>query len=794
VSVTFADVALRLPARQLYTYRVPASLTSFACPGMRVVVPVRRETAVGVVRSLHGNEPNHPTRELIDLVDRKPMFTADLLKLADWLSDYYFCSPGEALFAMVPSGLTAEVDTVYHHEPERVPTAGLRPKDKKICYYIAEHPGASRQDVLTAFPQSGTPGRLEGLVNQGTVKGKRRMKSQRIAGSMAAAVEWSGEPNADDRDPLATYLQTARGPVLTTTLSESFPHATRQLLRFARRKLIRRVQVTVPYQPVLPEYQALETIVLNADQKRALAAIESALGAYTTFLLHGVTGSGKTEIYIRAMAGVLERGGTALYLVPEIGLANHLLARLAPHFRSQVVMLHSGLTEKDRALAWRAVRQGERRLVVGTRSAALCPLKGPDIVIVDEEQDASLKQDSPAPRYHGRDVAIWRARQSGAVCILGTATPSLESWHHARQGKYELLSLPIRVGARKLPRLEFVDRRKSPPRIRGGMISEVLASEIDRVIASRDQVILFLNRRGFSGALRCTACGQAPTCTDCSVAYTYHRERRQLRCHFCGRREAAPEACAGCDGVEFSYPRAGTQQVENELTTLFPGGRIGRLDLDTVTRRGQVRDVLAAFGRRELDVLLGTQMVTKGLHFPGVALVGILNTDMSLDMPDFRAAERTAQQVLQVAGRAGRGDAPGAVYAQTYNPNQPVFAHLTGHDYAAFATAELAAREALRYPPYSRFVVVWTHAADETTAETGSRRLADTLRSGQPTNFRILGPAPAPIRKLRRQYRWHLLLVTNRIKATLSAVGQALELVAARGIRHTVDVDPATLL
>jgi len=582
--------------------------------------------------------------------------------------------------------------------------------------------------------------------------------------------------------------------VFPTELEAKFPGAARHVLKLAKRRLVTRHRLPLPYRPALRHTGPEPILELTPEQSEAVARITGSLGSFRTFLLHGVTGSGKTEVYIRCLTEALGRGSSALYLVPEIGLADHLLSRLAPHFESQVVVLHSGLSESQRASAWRAAADGSRRLVVGTRSASLAPLPKLGLVIVDEEQDPSLKQDQPSPRYHGRDVAIWRASQCDAVCVLGTATPSLESWHHAHAGKYELLRLPERIGGRRLPGLEIIDRRRSASVIPGGMVTGVLARRIEEALAKQEQCILFLNRRGFSGSLRCSACGRSPECPDCSVTYTFHRDRRQLRCHHCGRSEPAPTVCEACGGSEYTYPRAGTQQVERELHQVFPGARIARLDLDTAAHAGGAPQLLSDFGRHEIDILLGTQMVTKGLHFPRVSLVGILNTDLAMDLPDFRAAERAMQQMLQVAGRAGRGEVPGSVYAQTYNPDAPVFEHAKRQDYSGFAAAELTTREQLGFPPFVRCIAVWVGSEDEAGAESACRTLARRISAALPPQVRLLGPAPAAIRKVRRHYRWHFLLLVRRVAAGLSALDKALESGLTAGARVHVDVDPVHLL
>lgn len=793
---TYCDVALRLPVRQWFTYLLPDALATLATPGMRVVVPLRRETKIGLIGRVHGEKPPLPSREVIDIVDKSAVLSRALLTLGEWISEYYFSSPGEALFAMIPVGLGLTIETVYSHEPERVPTASLGPAERRLCLYLSEHPGTPRSEILKTFTGSGTSRRLDRLVAKGTVISRRRIRPRQRLTRTETAVEWAG-PLPDGvlkDDHLVRFLASAGGPVRASVLKQQFPDGPRRLLKLSRRHLVRSLQLPAPYEPDLPEQPAAPEHPLTEAQRQAVQEIKDALGKHRTFLLHGVTGSGKTEVYIHTLREVLDRGGTALYLVPEIGLANHLLARLASHFRSRIVVLHSGLTEKSRASAWRAVQEGERTLVVGTRSAVFAPLSDLNLVIVDEEQDPSFKQDDPAPRYHGRDVAVWRAQKEGAVCVLGTATPSLETWHNVKTGKYALLELPERIGRRPLPEIHLVDRRRHRPRQEGGLITSILYERVRSALAKNGQAILFLNRRGFSGALRCGDCGHVPSCPDCSVAYSFHRDRRQLRCHFCGRAEAAPVRCDQCDGAAFQFPRAGTQQVEQELHVLFPQARVARLDFDVAASRGRSAEILADFGRREYDILLGTQMVTKGLHFPHVAVVGILNADLSLDLPDFRAGERTLQLVLQVAGRAGRGEQPGEVYVQTFQPEQSVYAYIARSDYAGFASSELEARLQLAYPPSRRLVVLIARGTDEPDTERAITNLASQLRAVRRPPFTLLGPAPAPLHRLRGHYRWQILLKTGRIKETLKHLEEALDREAGGSVRFNVDVDPVHLL
>ncbi len=536
----------------------------------------------------------------------------------------------------------------------------------------------------------------------------------------------------------------------------------------------------------------------TAEQSAALAEIHAAAaaGGFHPFLLHGVTGSGKTEVYLQSIAAVLAAGKGAVVLVPEIALTPQLAGRFRARFGDLVAVLHSGLSDGERLRQWRRLRSGEARIALGARSAVFAPVADLGMIVVDEEHDPSFKQEEGV-RYHARDVALVRAQRAGAVCILGSATPALESYARALEGKYRLLTMAERAHARPLPAVDVVDLRVYRPDGEA-MLSAPLDQAIGETLAAGNQTILFLNRRGFATFILCCGCGHSFRCPQCSVSLTYHKQGDRLRCHYCGHAEPVPIDCPRCGGEEtIRRLGLGTERIEEALKTRYPTARVARLDRDTAAGNG-LRDVLERFSRREIDILVGTQMVTKGHDFPGVTLVGVLCADSALSLPDFRAGERTFQLLTQVAGRAGRGEQAGRVIIQTWAPEHPAVQCAQAHDYHSFFTAECIARAELGYPPRGRLVAVRIDGSDEHEV----RNLADELalrgqKLGGPVT--MLGPAEAPLKKLRGRTRWHLWVKSEDRTALRDFVRRLLDGCTAHGrtrsdLAVTVDVDPISAL
>lgn len=525
---------------------------------------------------------------------------------------------------------------------------------------------------------------------------------------------------------------------------------------------------------------------LTVDQRVVWDELVGRLGESRTYLLHGVTGSGKTEIYLRATATTLAQGKTVLVLVPEVALTPQTQSRYRKRFGSEVSILHSGLTAAQRREQWWRIRDGHARVVVGTRSAVFAPLQNCALIILDEEHDSSYKQSSGL-RYHARQVAAWLSRSQGATILLGSATPSLESYTLAKNGRYQLLEMPRRISGQAMPKIRVM---------KGHGIPHEALRALEERRAKGEQAVILLNRRGFSNYLQCRECAWVPECPNCSISLTFHRSSRTLRCHYCGGSQPSPSTCADCGGVQLEYPGRGTERVEQELLTRLPQLRVKRLDRDTVGGRSSVfGETFQAFKNGEIDCILGTQMVAKGLDFPNVTLVLVLEADTGLHVPDFRAAERTFSLLTQVAGRAGRGDIPGEVLLVCRKPEQPLFDHLRNHRWLGFMLEERSLREAFSYPPFSRLIRLLLSDEDPIRLERNSQNLGDLLSErAEPEGVAVLGPAPCPLEKLQGRFRWHILLRASRVQDLQNVVRKTLPLVKLGKTRLSLDPDPTELM
>jgi primosomal protein N' (replication factor Y) len=732
------EVAVAAAVRGTFTYRVPAALAPEVALGQRVAVPFgRSRRATGYVVGFPDDPPSGlELRDVVEVLDRFPPFTPALVELIRWAEEYYLAPPGELLRAALPPGMNAR--------------GGARAPARRGVEYAAAEPAAG--------------GAL---------------------GSLA---------RAPARRAVLEYLL-ARGRIPLEELRRAFPRGRPALAALVRRGLARVERETpVVRAGVLASGDGAPA--LTPAQAAAVAAIEEASGAFATFLLHGVTGSGKTEVYLHAIARARAAGTGALVLVPEIALTPQLAGRFRSRFGDDVALLHSGLSAAERHAEWLRLRHGEARICVGVRSAIFAPVQDLGILVVDEEHEGSFKQED-GPAYHARDLAVVRGKLERAVVILGSATPSLETLENARRGRYRTLELPRRIDDRPLPPVELVDlRRLRRPGVdlAPGLLSPRLVEAIEDTVSAGRQAILFLNRRGYETLVLCEACGEEARCAQCAVALTHHARRGILLCHACGRSERRDAPCPSCGGVR-SGVGVGTEQVEEAVRALVPTARVGRLDRDSAGGAGDAAAILARFARRDLDVLVGTQMVTKGHDFPGVTLVGVILADTALALPDFRAGERTFQLLTQVAGRAGRGADAGRVVVQTFNPAARAVSRAALHDYAAFAAEELEDRRRRGWPPFGRLLAVRVEGS-ESSAPRAAEALARAARPALRGEISLLGPAPAAIERLRGRTRWHLVFRAPE-PAALFRVHAALAPVARRppgGAQVRFDMDPYSMM
>ncbi len=824
-----AQVVLPLPLDQAYSYSVPEEMQDEARVGCRVLVPFGPRRLTGLIVARGGAvEEGVKLKPILDVLDEAPSFTDEMLRLTRWIADYYVCGWGEAVKAALPTGTEIESKKRVYCTGAPPGAWAEHPTARAVLRYLNHHGEASlnglRQqvdDVPLAFLR-----RLErdGLVRIETELSKpkvriKREKHVRLASPFRhpgavkdLKTQLRGEKQAAVLDVLADYLlEGVTEPRQADVLARAGAPSS-SLKSLAGRGIVEVIEKEVIRSPLgdLSEPAAPPNFVLNEAQRAALERIGGAVqgGRFETFLLHGITGSGKTEVYIAALKETLAQGRTGIILVPEIALTPQTVQRFRAHFGDRIAVLHSRMSMGERYDAWRHLRGGRFQVVIGPRSAVLAPLSNVGLIVVDEEHEQSYKQYDPAPRYHARDVAVMRAFNNEAVCVLGSATPSLESYLNARRGKYTLLCMPERVPvpgrrAASLPDISVVDLRLEWKKHRlDGAVSETLQEAIEQRLARQEQVILLQNRRGYAPVLECRSCGFAPLCFDCSVTLTYHKAKSRLRCHYCGRTKRLPPACPKCGADDLAMLGAGTQRVEEELARLFPAARLLRMDLDTTTKKNAHRKLLDRFGRGEADILLGTQMVAKGLDFGRVTLVGVVDADVGMLLPDFRAEERTFQLLTQVAGRAGRARLPGEVLLQTRNPDHPVFRHTVAHDYAGFVEAALEERRVFGYPPYGRIVGVEFRGPDEDTVQELGERWTDGLkkeigRAGGPA-LEVLGPEPAFIGRIKRQYRYHTLVKAPRNHATPDLQDLLRRANAAfgslpHGYRLAIDVDAVGL-
>ena len=738
----FALVAVPAPLREPLTYAVPEALGSRIEVGMRVLVPLGRRRVTGVVTGFQPRSPVAEVKEVAECLDDEALLDEAFLKVCRWAADYYVAPLGEVLAAALPPLLRTE---------SRVAAAFVRyPEDL--------HGGIDREvlDALRRGPMA--PAALSRLFPRRGVKAAL----DRLAAAGAVTVE--------DR---------LRGHV-----------------REARRKRQPLPEGTAGAAP------ASRAPALTREQRRVLGSMDERLGegGFETVLLHGVTGSGKTEVYLQAMERVRRQGRQCLILVPEIALTPQLLDRLEARFPGDVAVLHSGLAAVERWRQWWRIVHGAVNVVAGARSAVFAPARNLGLIVVDEEHDHSYKQEEGV-RYHARDLAVVRGRIVGCPVVLGSATPSVESYHNARSGRYRMVELTERVESRPMPEVEVVDLKTGPARpARDGTGTGIFSAPLLRALQENHalgrQSLVFLNRRGFASFLQCQACGFVVRCPHCSISLTYHLGRNRAFCHHCGFRRRKADACPGCGNVSLGEVGFGTERVEHELRRLLPKARIGRMDRDTTGARGAQERIFRSWEKGDLDILVGTQMVAKGHDVGGVTLVGVVLADSSLNLPDFRAAEKTFQIISQVAGRAGRAREPGRVIVQTLAPGHYCFGHARVHDYRGFFATETEFRRELGYPPFRRLVHLRLDGLHEDRVARGARDLARALRRDSAgAAVEILGPAPAPISRLRNRYRWQILLKGESRPTLLAMARRAADLMPkGKTVRVHVDVDPYHML
>ena len=742
-NTSYAEVAVPLHVFQTFTYRLSPEQSVQAEVGARLVVPLGRNLVTGYVVSLHDQLPAElgevDVKDAHTLVDAEPVCNPEILQLARWVADYYACPLGEVIRAALPPGMTPK---------SRSGSKFVKPKLRRFVRLTsngAEQKLTDTQRRVLATLQDG-PMSLQALLTTAGVSASTITSLQKK--SLLEIYE-----DAIRRDPLAETFGIADAEHTLTTAQSS-----------------------------------------------VLTQIEQQMnsGAYSAFLLHGVTGSGKTEIYMRAMSKALSLGRSAMMLVPEIALTPVFSRRLRARFGDRVAIFHSSLQKGERYDEWTRVRNGDARVVIGTRSAVFAPVKNLGLIVVDEEHESSYRQQE-SPYYNARDVAIVRAQKESATVVLGSATPSLESFHNARKGKYHFVALPERIGARPMAEAKIIDMRNvfvrhGKPRV----FSDELLEAIRETRERGEQSIILLNRRGYSSFILCRSCGETVQCPNCDVTLTYHRSERVIVCHYCNHREAVPRVCPSCGKKYIYYVGEDTEQLEEMLKLLFPALRVARIDRDTTARRKVFEQTLVDFSAGRIDTLVGTQMLAKGHDFPNVTLVGVVSVDAGLALPDFRSAERTFQLITQVAGRAGRGDRPGRVLIQTYHPYHYALRHACAQDYEAFYEEELRYRQNHSYPPFVALASLLVHGPDLGKVRNDSLELRKQLDLvNQERKCRVLGPAPAPLSRLKGEHRFQLLIKSRSRKDLREVADAAMKAVAESGVNLrsvNLEIDPVSIM
>jgi len=853
----FCDVALAVPLDMVFTYRVSAEAAPVV--GGRVLVPFRQQRMTGVVVELHDRKPAVKTKLILAVLDVSPVLDDELLRLARWIAGYYLAPLGEVFRTMLP--LTAEfkravayrIATDGHKALHQAGLSGSSarsrrtPEEQATEFRVLDYLAAVQNETNHTADAAGnvpTPPSEDGFgKDTASVVPSQRVNSRAPAPEEPARVREStlrsatgvsklilggmvrkkwlvredvsavqdatrtvkiailksaeGRLNENQRELVDTLAASGGRVAVEALQSLDVPRTTLNTL--TKRGLVEIIEEAADFAISRSKPRPSFEFNFNPAQQSALDHLRDAVAAreFSGILLHGVTGSGKTAVYLAGMRSVLEAGRSAILLVPEIGLTPAVAADLHQIFGDEVAILHSALSDKERAQQWHRIKSGEARMVVGTRSAIFAPVADLALVIVDEEHDSSYKQEE-TPRYHARDIAVVRAKFANAVVVLGSATPSLESYFNAKKNKYALVELPDRVERRPLPEVEIIDMRQEFQETgQEQVISRKLAAEIKERFGRKEQVMVLLNRRGYSPVVLCRTCGKTLECQNCAIALTLHKRENKMVCHYCGYVAPVPKACVHCGSEYVYFLGTGSEKLEELLHGMFPQARIARLDRDTVRGHEDFERTLNALNEGELDLLVGTQMIAKGHDIHGVTLVGVVGADSALGFPDFRAAERTFQLLTQVAGRAGRGQSPGKVILQTYFQDHYAVQYAAQHDFAGFYEKELRFRSWMHYPPYSALANVLIRSDKLEEALQWSGTLGKWFEQHRHEEVRVLGPAAAPILRLKRDYRYHFVLKSpsrEKLNATLRAM---LAYAAQQKIPRTqviVDVDALWLM
>lgn len=764
--------------------------------GARVLVSFNRKDIIGICGTRLDNAPQKDIRykQIIEILDQQPILDSTLMSLAKWMGEYYYCSTGIACFAMLPAWLIPDIQAEVRWVADNIPE-----EYKELANAFSEGQYQKVNDLRKKLKSKPVLQWIERASEEGYLEIKRKLspRDKPKTVNYIRVLNSSADPNnlpPKQKEALQLILAKSQEEFLLSEISRDISYS---VVHALERKGI----ISIFPRKVEREFFHFETsgvrkvVTLNEEQERAIQEILQHKGHFQVHLLYGITGSGKTEVYIPIIRSYLQKGKGVIFLIPEIALTPQMVERFQAEFGDILAISHSQLSDRQRLEQWQRIAKGECRLVIGARSAIFSPMPNLGLIIVDEEHEQSYKQENN-PRYNGRDVAVMRGKISDAQVILGSATPSLESWYNQKKGKYLLQCLNSRPLDIKLPQVQIVSLCEDYSQ---QMFSDELISAISFRLERKEQVILFQNRRGFSSYMQCLKCGELIKCPNCDISMYYHRDREEMQCHYCGNTYPSPRKCPQCGSYSFVYGSPGTQKVEQTLRILFPQARILRLDSDSARQQDIYKIMYRRMKDKEVDILLGTQMISKGLDFPEVTLVGIVNADISLNIPDFRAAERTFQLCTQVAGRSGRADKEGEVIIQTYNPRHYAIIYASKQDFPGFAEEELSHRRHLYYPPYYRLARILFQSADNNLLQEEmdelSQKVKNLLNTFPQGEIFLLGPVPAPFTKMKNLYRWHLIIKGRTTKSIKKAIDAVLnEYKVSSTIHYTIDIDPTTLM
>ncbi|EAG2313457.1 primosomal protein N' [Listeria monocytogenes] len=796
--INIAKVIVDVPAMQVdrpFDYYIPEDLEELIRPGMRVSVPFGNRKIQGFVIALGETEENPKLKGIDGVMDLAPVLNEELMELGDWLAEDTLSFRVSAYQAMLPAALRAKYEKYFLRlDEENEELEQLFEGYETLDWKVAEARGLLKQ--IGKWVREGSVEVVYQVKNKITSKKVRVVNCLKSPHQLAEIIE-DMPKNAKAQSRVLAFFQAFEGNEITAVelkkQAETTDATIKKLVDLRLLSVQEKVVSRDPYEN--HQFEKSESLQLLPDQQTACEKIIAATDQ-ETFLIHGVTGSGKTEIYLQTIEAKLKEGKEAIVLVPEISLTPQMVERFKSRFGSEVAVLHSALSSGEKYDEWRKIERKEARVVVGARSAVFAPFENLGIIIIDEEHEASYKQEDN-PRYHARDVAIWRATKYQCPVVLGSATPSLESFARAKKGVYTLIELPSRVNDRAMPEVRVVDMREELRKENRTEFSTELLEKIKDRIAKKEQTVLMLNRRGYSSFVMCRDCGYVVECPNCDISLTYHQSSNQMKCHYCGHEERVPQKCPSCEGEHIRYFGTGTQKVEESLTKLIPEARVIRMDVDTTRTKGAHEKLLKSFRNHEADILLGTQMIAKGLDFPDITLVGVLNADTMLHLPDFRASERTFQLLTQVSGRAGRHERTGEVIVQSYNPEHYSIEFAKKHDFIGFYNHEMQLRKMGSYPPFYYLTMINVSDENEMKAIRTIQEMAQFLRGKLGPDAVILGPVPSTITRIKNKYRYQCIIkykIEPNLKKELKTLITHYQKDQQKGLTITIDVQPYVLM